>query len=236
MNNNINNNINFQGGFLLKKPSTKMWGKIYNETVPNNRVIIHDLFEKDNIFFASKTYYDSSILTYLLSKKNLKFTYYPEINLKSGLNGYYPEEAEKILNSSTAIETRKEMKKFIKPGINPNDTSLRYKWKVEDHIPQTFKALKLNSEDYKVKTKDFITAIYDKNGKIIAKVSPNNQVGINYAYIYPRYSDESFSMIAINHKGEIISRSNDINSMKEFRKHFTNAVKIDAGRKRPQNT
>lgn len=229
----MDNNINFKGGFLLKKPSRNMWEKIYNDTVPKNRVIINDLYEKDNIFFASKNFYDSQILSYLLSKKNLKFTYYPNVNLKNQFDSYYPEETIKVLDSELAIESRKEMRKFIIPPTqNTTLKSLKYKWKPEDHIGQTMKALNLSSENYSVETKNFITSIYDKNHKLVVRTSPNNQVGINYAVVYPRYSDEKTLWVAIDHHGKIINKSSDIDALASFKKEFLQAVKIDAGRRR----
>lgn len=226
-------NVSFNGGFLIHKPSPAMWEKVYNEIVPKRRIIANDIFEKNNILFVSKSIYDRDVLTYLLSKRNLKFSFYPNINLKTRLDSYFPKEIEKVLSSEHCTDSRKEIRAFIKQTTKPLNAILKYKWKSGDHIPQTFKALNMNSENYNIVTKNFISSVYDKNGKLIAKISPNNQQGINYAILYPRYKEELLTMYAINYQGEILSKSNDINSLNEFKKNFLHAVKIDAGRLRP---
>lgn len=226
--------INFTGGFLLHKPTPRMWEKVYNDALQGKkRIIINDLYEKGDIFFATKNGHDSNILKYLLSKRTLNFKFYPNISTKNRLDSEFPQEAIKILDSELAITSRPKMKEFIKPVyINPNK-NLKYRWKENDHIEQTFKALKLDPENYVTKTQKHMTVIYDRNGVMVACASPNSQRGINYVYQYSNHLNKDFRMLIINHKGEILAQSTDINRMQEFKNNFIKAVKIDSGRTRP---
>ena len=222
--------INFTGGFLLHKPDVKKWEKAYDEIVPRKRIIIHDLKEQDNIFFATPSCYDSSILKYLFGEK-FKFTFYPDINLKNRLDAYYPEEAIKILDAQeTVITDKRKMRKYIVEPKPCSIQSLKYKWKPNDNIEQTLTALKLDKEDMKIKTAKSVTTITDRNGKLVAKVSPNTAQGINYALVYPRYGNENLRMIAIDHHSQIITDTTDINYLQEFKERFIRAVKFDKGR------
>ena len=79
-------------------------------------------------------------------------------------------------------------------------------------------------------TKKAVTTIYDKNGQTFAKVSPNSVHGINYVIVYPRFSDEKLKMLTINHRGEIITETSNIDKMSDFKQNFIKAVKFDNGR------
>lgn len=226
--------INFTGGFLLKKPTPKMWEKVYNEAMPKHKNIINDLYEEGNVFFATKNGYDSSILKYLLSKRTLNFTYYPNVSTKNCFSAYYPEEAVKILDKEVVLTDRKEIQKTIKPEKKLLPDSLKqYKWKENDHIAQTFKALNLNPENYTTITRKHITLIKHNSGATVAKVSPNSVNGINYVYEYPHPSNKNFRMVVIDHNGNILSQTTNLGKMAEFSEHFSAAVKTDIGRTNP---
>ena len=229
-------NINFTGGFLLKSPKPQQWSKIYDEIVPRNRVIVNDLKGKDNVFFATKNCYDPSILKYLIDNK-VRFTFYPKINLKSRIDSYYPEKAAEILDAETEVITlKRKMLKYLETPQKSAVRQLKYKWKPEDHIPQTLQALKLDKSQCKISTKNSVTTIKDLNDKLLAKVSPNNGRGISYALIYPRFGDEKLRMIATTHKGEIVTDTTDIDKFVDFKEHFMHAVKFDLGRQRPKKS
>ena len=229
-------NINFTGGFLLKAPKPQQWEKIYNEIVPKKRVIVNDLKGKDNVFFATKNCYDPSILKYLIENK-VKFTFYPKINLKNRIDSYYPEKATEILDAETEVITlKRNMLKYLETPTKSAVKQLKYKWKPEDHIPQTLQALKLDKSQCKISTKNSITTIKDLNDKILAKVSPNNNRGISYALIYPRFGDEKLRMVVTTHKGEIVTDTTDIDKLADFKKHFMHAVTLDLSRQRPKKS
>lgn len=222
--------INFTGGFLLHNPKPQKWEKIYNETVPKKRVIINDLKSQGDIFFATSNFYDKSILKYLLGAR-VKFTFYPNINLKKRISAYCPEEAAKILDAeSLVIRDKRKMKKIIEEPKPDPVKAMRYEWKPNDHIQQTITALKLNPEEYTFKTRKSITTITDKNGKVFAKASPNSSHGINYVMVYPRFDDEKVRMLMINHRGEILTETNNIENMNNFTENFRKTVKFDRER------
>lgn len=231
----MDNRINFTGGFLLHKPTPKMWEKIYTDNLQNKkRTIINDLYEAGDVFFATRSGHDSNILKYLLNKRNLKFTFYPNVSTKNRFGRELPEEVIKQLDTETALTERKEIKKYIKPEpvVSPAKRLL-YKWKPEDYIAQTFKALKLNPENYTTITRKHVTLIKHNSGAVVAKVSPNTTNGINYVYEYPHPSNSTFRMVIIDHNGNILDQTSKLEKMSEFNKHFAAAVKTDIGRTAP---
>ena len=228
------NNISFKGGYLLKNVSPKEFNEIYDDIMPNKRVIIPDLYNDGNVFFATKSCYDSSVLNYLIGKDNLKFTYYPNVNLKNQFSSHEPEEAMKSLDKEVCVESKKKIKKYINEDKLMSLEAIKYKWKPNDHIDKTMKTLNINPRNYKIDIKNGITRVKDKSGKPFMEVSPNNRVGTNYVFVYPRYGDEDFTILEINCKGEIINESTNIDDVAKYKKLFMNAVKIDLGRIRPQ--
>lgn len=226
--------INFTGGFLLKKPTPKMWEKVYNEAVPATRNIINDLYEDGNLFFATKNSYDSAILKYLLNKRTLNFVYYPNVSTKNRFDSYHPEEALKILDKEVALTDRKEIRKSIKPEKQRIPESLRkYKWRENDYVSQTINALKINPENYNIVIKNHMTEFRDKNGKVVIEASPNTHSGINYILVYPHRDFDDLRMIAANHRGEILRTSTNIDLLKTFKAKMSEAAKLDFGRTPP---
>ncbi len=239
----MDNNINFTGGFLIRNvANSTILDKVYDEIVPKKRIILQDLFEKGDFFFASKSCYDKEISEYLI-KRGFKFFYYPELNLKSRLSAWEMDKAIEKINSSSVITDEDEIVKQASK-FEINHAPMRYRWKENDHIQQTINALKrlsnsdtspiqFDEKNVLISTNNHLTVIKSKDGKLIAKVSPNNDKGISYAMIYPKYGDEHMLFMSTNYKGEIFSPTKDIDNLKEFMKKFRNAMKVDASRKRP---
>ncbi|MBP3820844.1 hypothetical protein J6G99_04270 [bacterium] len=224
-------NINFTGGFLIKKPSTRMWHNIEN-ILPRKKAVFQQFNEDGDKFFAVKTFYDKQIADFILNK-HIDFKFYPDINLKTQLDPEKLAEAKKIINSQkNIIEIRKDLRKFFKP-LKKIFKPKKYKWKPNDHILQTFKALGLNSSECTYSIKNGITIIKDSSGKIVAKASPNSHFGTNYVYVLPKNSDGSPKKFAVDFNGNIVHEFKEINS-KSFRENFLNTIKIDLGRIRPQ--
>ena len=71
-----------------------------------------------------------------------------------------------------------------------------------------------------------------KNGKIIAKASPNSQRGYNYVYVVS-HNDEMSQMLCVSYTGNVEHRFAPTD-FKTFNTHFARNIKIDNGRKRPQ--
>lgn len=226
------NDISFSGGYLIYKPSPTKWRNI-KKALPSKKCVFEDYNDNGDKFFAVKSFYDREMAKIILSKK-VKFKFFPDINLKTCLDSYYPEEAREVVASQTnVIETPKQLRKFIKVNTPKKVHSiLKYRWKPEDHIEKTYKALELDSAEYPFYIEKGITYITDKNGKIVAKASPNNEKGINFVYEYPRRPDDSSRKFALIQGGETF----DFGPLqwKQFETHFMQNVKIDQSRKRSQ--
>ena len=221
--------INFTGGFLIKSPTPAKWKKI-EEVLPKHKIILPKYNDSD-VFVAVKPCYDPQIASQILAKK-INFKFYPNINLKTRLDAHNMDEAYKIIGAQTEeISTFADLRQYIKSLKKPFRIP-KYNWKPEDHIPKTFKVLGLEQENYVVKIKNGITIIKDKNGKLIAKASPNTDKGTNFIYVYPKNSDDSSKKLAVASEGEIFEFS-PLQYM-DFKKQFMRAVKIDNARKRPQ--
>jgi len=224
-------NISFSGGFLIQKPSPIKWKNIKAQ-LPPNKCIFEDYNANGDKFFAIKNFYDRDML-YVLLRKKVNFKFYPDINLKNRLDSYYPEEARKVVSAQTnVLDTVEQIRLFIKEcAPKRNFTIAKYRWKPEDHIDKTLKALGLKSTECSVSKKDGKT--YIKNGKnILAIASPNNEHGINFVYVFPKTSGGESKMFALSQGGETEPFS-PLN-YKEFNKLFLRNVKIDLARKRPQ--
>ena len=227
------NEISFQGGYLLSKPTTRMWN-IIQEELPKHKCIVKDINGEGDIFFSIKKVYDKDIASLILRKK-LDFKFYPDIDLRTRIDSYFPEQSLKTIEAQTnVIETREQLREYIK-SLQPKRVIVKkYHWKPNDHIEKTFKALGLNQSEYELEIKNFVTYIKDKKGNIIAKASPNNQIGVNFVYVYPQPQKDvrEAQRFALTQNGEreYFGALQSINFFKEFNKN----VKIDAGRIRPQ--
>lgn len=224
--------INFQGGFFIGKPSSRVWNNIKAE-LPKHKCVFENFNENGDKFFAVKSCADSDMVGMILRKK-VNFRFYPDINLKSRLDSYNPKQAQEIINSQTTIyETKEQLRQFLK-DLPQKTVKLikKYHWKPNDHIDKTFEALGLNQNEYKTQIKSGITYIKDKSGKVIAKVSPNNERGVNFVYVYPRNYDEASKRFALSQSGE--TENFGPLQIIEFQNNFMKNVRIDLGRKRPQ--
>ena len=235
----MDNNINFRGGFLIKKPSTEIWNGIQS-VLPRKKCVFQEFNAEGDKFFAIKDCHDAQIARYILdtnknagknSKNKIKFQYYPEINLKTGLDTYFPEEARKTIDGETqVIKTNKKLENqfFSKKEEEIVPIYKKYRWKENDHISQTLKALKLKDDECKVTIENGITMIYDLKGNAIAAASPNGHKGINFVYEYSRDGKNS-RKLAVDRNGEIIWEYG-INEITDFQKFFERHIRIDKGR------
>ena len=93
-------------------------------------------------------------------------------------------------------------------------------------ITKTMTSIGLNPAEYSIKNKRGYTTLFDKEGKIAARISPKGKCGINYAYVLPKNSDVSPERYALA-DGEIIFKFSTLSGAKQFAKNFTEAVKYN---------
>ena len=216
--------INFTGGFLLVKPKPEVWESAYNKAIPRSaRNIVYDLYNEGNIFVVIKNCYDGDVLRYFIDKK-IDFKYYPKVNTKNQFDRHNPEAARKILDSQDEVLTGDDtnaLEKYMK-FRRFRDKQLNYSR--DTHTKKAFKVLGINENNFNVDTKNYITSITDKDGRLVAIVSPNDHRGINYVIAYPRYSDEDLTMYKIDFNGNILEKSTDINRLILFKRDFMKNV------------
>lgn len=227
------NNINFTGGFLISNPKQKVWNRIEANAMPRKKISFDPYNEEGDKFVVINSYHDKEFGHDLL-RRWVKFLYYPNINLKSGLDPMHPEQAKEIINKETVVVKSPDFRKYIREELLVKQHPiLRYKWSPNDHIDKTLQFLELDRAECDIVIKQGITYIKDKNGKLIAKASPNTTLGTNFVYTYPKNDDDSSRKVAIGYKGDVYDF--DVFQIKSFWNNFKRAVNIDLGRKRPQN-
>ncbi len=218
-------NINFTGAFLIKNPTPRVWRNI-EKILPKRKIVFQQFGDEQDKFVIVKDCYDKQVAD-AIKKKRLNFKFYPEINLKSRLDPYFPKEAEEFVNAQTVCLEKSELKRYFKEPKNLFKVK-KYKWKPNDHIEQTLNALDLKIENSKIEIKNGVTIIRDKNGKILAKASPNNQKGVNFVYVL---SDNGTKKLAVSYTGA----TEPIYDIVKFQKKFLEALNTDKNRIRPKS-
>lgn len=219
--------INFTGGFLITQvPKTTTLSKLYDEAIPHKRCIIFNLFKKNNFFFSTKDCYDESIVDYL-TKNEYIFSYFPNINLKSRLEPYQLKETEERLSKEIVLTDISKIEEHIQSKMK-GSKPIKYHLKKNDPIESVIKALDLkNVNTLDIKTKNNFITIKDKDGNLVAKISPFDNKGICYVMKYPILSDEEMRYIAINYEGKEISNTAEVDNLQNFMTNFKNAMKFD---------
>ena len=220
-------NINFTGSFVIKSPGKTGWKAIMRDMVPESAFIKGNFLGKGNMFIANNDRYDNEVATYL-TNSNYVFNYYPNINLKSGIQNMPVKMLEAKIKGEKAISDTKEILKQAKEAENKHIPQ-NYTRKAGDHIAQTLKAL--NSVEYiPVDSLHWVTIkgetiFVDRNGKLVAKASPNNPRGFNFIQVFPRYTtSENMEMIKADFEGNIHYRRTNIDKLRLFKRDYIAAV------------
>ena len=232
--------VNFRGAFLIKKPKcdvnnnfVKAWNSIQAE-LPKKKCVFPQFNKRGDKLFVVKSVYDRAMASIILNC-NVRFKFYPDINLKNRLDSDFPEEAKKVLDAQkNVISTKEDLRNYVQIHKEKPIVLSKYRWKPDDHVDKTYRALGLNKDEYHTKIVSGITLIKDKNGKIVAKASPNNERGVNFIYVYPtNWNDFSSRRLALSQNGDTYEFGPL--EIVNFQKQFIKNVKIDLGRKRPKN-
>ena len=220
-------NINFTGSFVIKKPGKTGWNKIMHEMMPDTSFVKGNFLGKENMFVATSDRYDREVATYLMNA-NFAFNYYPNINLKSGICSMPVKAIESVVSASKVLTGKKEIIKHVaevEKKFIPHD----YVRKANDHIIQTINALK-QLQHIPVDTLNHFTIkgetlFVDRNGKLVAKASPNNPRGFNFIQVFPRYStSEDMEMIKTDYTGNIHYKTKNIDKLRLFKRDYNAAV------------
>ena len=232
----MDNKINFTGGFLICKPDKVKWENI-QAVLPRRKCVFQKFNSEGDKFVAVKTHYDRDMLNMLLKKK-VDFKFFPDINLKTQLDSENLEEAQRIISSqSNVVEGKSNLKSYLADMIAPKHFKFpKYKWKPDDHIGQTLKALGLSEKECKILyTETGAVKILDKRGKqTIALASPNSHLGYNYVLEFPKEKNGLLKRLVVDMNGEIADEFSYL-QRDIFNKHFKRNLKIEKGRMKPKN-
>ena len=220
-------NINFTGSFVIKNPGKIGWKNIMRDMIPESAFIKGNFLGKGNMYVASSDRYDNEIATYLINS-NFAFNYYPNINLKSGVCNMPVNTIESTIKDSKVLTDKKEIRKYTSE-VERKYIPKNYVREANDHISQTINALKqvehIPVDFLKHFTYKGETIFVDRNGKLIAKASPNNPRGFNYIQIFPRYStSEDMYMIKTDYTGQIHYITKNIDKLRLFKRDYLAAV------------
>ena len=178
--------MNFTGAFLLRTPEASAFDEFYNQNIKDRvkYVVTPHVKGEDNLLIVVKQAWDGKILNALL-QTNLNFAYYPNVSFKDRIQHDETKTAEEVLDrQQIVLEQPAEILSYLRRLQNS---------KLDINVSQTLNYLNLVSGDVIIKGKNKnkrIKLIFDKNQNLIAKVSPKNEKGEHFAFIYPRYSDE----------------------------------------------
>ena len=220
-------NINFTGGFLVKKTGVIGWRKIIKQILPNSAYLKGNFLGKGNMFISVNNKYDKEIATYLLSR-NFVFSYYPNIDQKSGICSRPKDLAEALVSSSKVITDKKQIMAHVKE-VERASIPIGYIRKPNDHMEQTLNVLRQADnippvEKLSSQTKNKVTIFTDRNGNVVAKASPNNARGKNFILIFPRYDENLMEMVKTDFQGNICYWTNDIKKLDSFKRDFRAAL------------
>lgn len=219
----MDNNISFNGAFLIKKPTQQIKEDILG-VLGKRRQIMHNFNSYGDSFYVVRDSKDKGIANFII-KNNLDFKYYPGLNTKSGFDAQLYNEAKEIIKKSDSkvITSQVQLKKFF-------EKSLIRKAKKEDNgqalIQKTLQAINLNSNEYQLSTEKGYTIVRNKEGQSAALISPPAKFGITYAYVFPKNTSDEPLRCAIDYEGNIIYKFTGISEALRFKKNFMGAVKM----------
>ena len=193
----MDNSINFQGAFWLKKPSNSIQRRI-KANLGYDYQIIKNLSSNGDILYITEKDADRKVAKVLANNRVKNFKYYPDINTKSGFSVNMPsEEAVKVLSNykDGIVSSISKLKNIFKLG------SISYKTigRKKNTLEKCMQTLDLNTNDYNIVKQDGFSEIYTKDAdkKLVAIISEPGQYGFRYAKIVPQQKGEEVKMYAV---------------------------------------
>lgn len=216
----MDNNINFRGTFLVKKPTPKLKEAIF-PALGRRKIVFNNFAEKGDMLYVIKNYYDKGVADVLIKSKNAVFKYYPTLNTKSGFDTYEPDKAKKILRNAarTVVTTKQKLMSIFRPQINHHKEITRLQDKNLSSVA-SIAGINLDNE-FLIKNIDTdtgactlnVTATKDIFGNVkkqkhtLIRISAPGKYGICYARIVPISIEEPIRRIAIKNGKKIFEYS-----------------------------
>jgi len=226
MDNRINNNVNFQGAFVIKSISAEAKSELL-ELIPKKRQLFNDFKKEGDILLVTRNSQNTTVADFI-RKNHLKFRYYPPLCTKSGFDDEKPLEAAKKLaeNKNSVITTLRDMYENLKPKVK---LVIEKPVKIDrrNNMESVLKALKLDSSGIVTNKTNGYTTLSDKNGKVIARVSPKGKFGTYFVFVEPKNTDEDALRYAIDESGNIIAKYVSFKGLAQFKKNFMAAVNFN---------
>lgn len=221
MDNRINNYQSFKGAFLIKAIPDKIKPQL-TELFPKHRQIFDNFQNNGDVFLVVKNSKDLLAANFIKENK-FQFKYYPELNTKSGFDSEKPQAVSDIINSTKpkVITSIKEMFEFLKP-INKSLKTVQ-----SDNISQILTSVGLDAEDVKIKGFKGYKLVTDKEGKVVARISPSGKFGMKFVFIEPKNAEASPLRYAVDNNGNIVAQYSSFKGIKQFRDNFNAAVEYN---------
>jgi len=214
----MNNNINFTGTFLIKRPTKTMRKEITE--LAGKRKMLFD-FKPNNMLCVVRDSKDENIAKYILDRK-LYFNYFPELNTASGFDIAHPDKAKAIIKEHTPVKKAKDLEKLFPKPVK-KETKFSF-------IERSLRTFQFNEMNYALRSDKGIIHVFDKDtNKLIARISPPGKFGINYVHIEPKTIDDSPLRYALDKDGKIIFQYTSLSGAKQFSKNFAAALRHSKG-------
>ncbi len=214
----MDNNINFTGTFLIKRPSIEV--KQALSEVLGSRKIIYEKFKGGrDVLYVVRDSADKNVAN-VIQKNHLSFKYYPDLNTGSGFDVNHPDKAAEIIKNAGKNFTTKIEK------VLSRLEALQPKKKVKDNpIDRVLGALSFEAEEFESRYKGGYTSLFDQKGHLRIRISPTSKNGFNFVTVFPKYNDEKVLRYAIDSNGQIAWTYGP--NSQQFQKSFTEAVEYN---------
>ncbi len=225
MQNRINNNINFQGGFLINyKSAVKGTQELLENRIGHGKQIFRNWNGDGNsVFYVMKDSKDYNIAQFVKTNE-LKFQYYPELNTKLRFDTYEPQTFINYLKENTlkVINKFDELMDFI--AVNRQHKAIpNSHLSVEQRI---LNKMQINIDGKKpVTNSKGITRVKDKNSGKIAIFSPQSATGARYVHIVPEKSHWNSEFYMVDNEGNILKQFSSVDGIFAFTEGFNKAIK-----------
>ena len=220
MNNTINSNINFNGTFVIKKASPV----IKREVMPllgTKCHVFNNIPCEGDMLYVVRDSKDADVAKYI-ADNSLDFMYYPELAI-ADFNKDKPHLAKnKITYTRTKVISRwNEMLKLL--NLNSKKFKLNEFKKVSEIMDKQEIKNYLEVDKSECMPKLHHGVVTVKHGKKnLLKVSPENEQGKTYIYVFPKYESGSPSRYSMDKDGNLF-KYNDKNS-RIFMQNFNDAI------------
>ena len=222
--NRINNNVNFNGGFLINyKLAPQGTQETLENNIGNGKQIFRDWDgDKNSVFYITRDSKDYNIAKFI-EKNNLDFKYYPELNTKLRFD---PEKRFILLdylekNNLKIMDKIDDLIKFLTENRKISKKAKKIK---QDPFKPILEKMGIQIEGKTIKSPNGITTIKEKNTSREVIISPLSEHEVRYVRVVPEKPHWETKYYMIDADGNILKEFKTPDAIIAFRKGFNRAV------------